>query len=150
MPGLRIGGALVNCQASAFNGMCGVVCELAQGHGGDTHLDRDHGLWREEVGGLDVIGWGRVDADGSEPVHGWFGLTYANYLVLPRTLLQSMPAKWQRLFIRMVSDLQAAFAHVEWPDSYQVRALDVSGRFRRDPVPHYDRGRAHVEPRISP
>jgi len=24
-------------------------------------------------------------------IHTWFGLTYANYLVLPRTLLQSMP-----------------------------------------------------------
>lgn len=29
------------------------------------------------------------------PIHGFFGLSYSNYLVLPRTLMQSMPVAWQ-------------------------------------------------------
>ena len=32
----------------------------------------------------------------SGPVHGWFGLTYANFLVVHRAQLQSMPLDWQR------------------------------------------------------
>lgn len=32
-----------------------------------------------------------------EPIHLWFNLTYANYLCLPRSVLQSMPQEWHYL-----------------------------------------------------
>lgn len=54
------------------------------------------------------------------PVHEYFGLTCANYLVLPRTLLQSMPASWQTDFVTCLSALDAAVAHIPQADAYEV------------------------------
>ncbi len=58
----------------------------------------------------------------SDAIHNHFGLTYANYLVLPRTLLQSMPADWQQRFVACLQEYNAAFDAVETPDAYQVTA----------------------------
>ena len=57
-------------------------------------------------------------------VHTWFGLSYANYLVLPRTLLQSMPLRWQHQLTTLLDDLQAAFAHIPQAQAYQVTAAE--------------------------
>jgi hypothetical protein len=59
---------------------------------------------------------GRLDG----PVHQHFGLSYANYLVLPRTLLQSMPEAWQARFVAMLGELAEAFDHVEQAQCYKV------------------------------
>lgn len=88
--------------------------------------------------------------DSHEPIHLMFGLTYSNYLVLHRTLMQSMPVDWQRRFVRVHLELERAFDHLEgMPSYYVVTPRSDNGRFMRDPVPHYNRGRAHVAPRIS-
>ncbi|WP_327591426.1 hypothetical protein OHA25_61035 (plasmid) [Nonomuraea sp. NBC_00507] len=55
-------------------------------------------------------------------VHAWFGLSYSNYAVLPRTLLQSMPDEWQHRFITCLDELEAAFSHVQQAECYKVRA----------------------------
>lgn len=55
-------------------------------------------------------------------VHTWFGLSYSSYLVVNRTLLQSMPEEWQHRFTAVMDDLGEAFAHLEHPH-YNVRAL---------------------------
>lgn len=124
-----------------------------------------------------------------EPVHTWFELTYANYLVLPRSVLQSMPAWWQRRFVEMLEQLHGAYGQLDWPD-YEVEAVDrvafsdlteverlaagytvepadpddedaldqwyspdgdevdhchdTFARPRRDPIPHYNRGRTRI------
>ena len=145
------------------------------------------------------------------PVHTHFGLTYANYLVLPRTLLQSMPIAWQERIVACLDELHVAFAHVPQAEAYEViagtehiidemdddqlRAAGVEvdryggerpppklggealfdweeqheteptyfhtrlGRDMQDhehvvipggdPVPHYNRGRTYIEPRIG-
>jgi hypothetical protein len=57
-------------------------------------------------------------------IHTWFGLTYSNYLVVPRTLLQSMPVWWQHQFTALLDDLEAAFAHVPQAPAYQVTAAE--------------------------
>lgn len=44
-------------------------------------------------------------ADKHEAVHLYFGLSYCNYLVIPRSLLQSMPSSWQKKFIELVEEL---------------------------------------------
>lgn len=130
----------------------------------------------------------------SEAVHTMFSLSYANYLVLHRTLLQSMPDAWQEKFVALLNEYDQAFAHVERPDAFDVTpgtdcyvneltpnqlALvgiaaedheDDNGEYAHttyteirtgrdvldiehvvlpgeDPVPHYNRGRAYIEPR---
>ncbi len=143
----------------------------------------------------------------TDDVHTWFGLTYANYLVLPRTLLQSMPLAWQARFVALLRELGRAFEHVPQAEAYEVIAggehipgemtaaelaaagitLDEGpcegdhdhdenegancwpsrsyyhstrdgrelGEHERvivpapDPVPHYNRGRSYVAPRLG-
>jgi hypothetical protein len=126
-------------------------------------------------------------------IHDHMGLSYANYLVLPRTLLQSMPEEWQGQFVALLERFDDAFGHVPQAEAYIVQAaeekvaydLDVTERAAArvsadsdeddttythtsligemttlgpddralvptvDPVPHYNRGRTRVEPRIS-
>lgn len=80
-------------------------------------------------------------------IHDWFGLTYANYLVLHRTVLQSMPGAWQEEFVALLRELDAAVERANVPQvpGYRVQAVDHDGRFMRDPVPHYNRGRTRLD-----
>lgn len=54
------------------------------------------------------------------PIHTHFGLSYANYLTLPRTLLQSMPIGWQERFVACLDELATAFRHVPQAEAYEV------------------------------
>ena len=81
-----------------------------------------------------------------EPIHGWFGLTYANYLVMNRTLLQSMPVEWQRKLVGILKELDETFEGTETAPSFNVSPVDLHGKYIRDPVPNYNRGRAKVTP----
>lgn len=143
-------------------------------------------------------------------IHTHFSFSYANYLVLPRTLLQSMPSEWQHQFVDLLEQMDTAFAHQEQAEAYEVTAgtehivgemTDLQRRMARisvdlyggeeppadlvgedlrewqekheaaepsysrdgmeldacervliptiDPVPHYNRGRTRVEPRVA-
>ncbi|MGC4923803.1 hypothetical protein ACLQ17_25730 [Streptomyces sp. DT197] len=145
----------------------------------------------------------------SDSIHHHFGLSYANYLVLHRTLLQSMSAEWQQQFVALLRQFDEAFAHVPQAEAYEVtaarerevrdlddheaRLLGITVDPRRgkeppewmppenrtewrdahrdpaysrhgqeldpnervmlptaDPVPHYNRGRTHIEPCDAP
>lgn len=82
-----------------------------------------------------------------EAIHAWFGLSYANYLCLPRSVLQSMPDEWQQRFVRLLEELQEEFGHLDWPN-YRVCPIVLhTGRFKPDPIPHYNRGRTRLEPK---
>jgi hypothetical protein len=81
-----------------------------------------------------------------EAIHGWFNLTYANYLCLPRTLLQSMPDEWQTRFVKCLRELDEAYWHLDHAVRYTVSVRDDKGRFTTDPIPHYNRGRTRIEP----
>lgn len=52
------------------------------------------------------------------PIHNRFGLSYASYQVLPRTVLQSMPLWWQRAFVDLLDLLDDAGADLPEPDYY--------------------------------
>ena len=55
-----------------------------------------------------------------DAIHTWFSLSYSNYAVLPRTLLQSMPERWQKQFVQLLEELHTEYAHVDQADGYQV------------------------------
>jgi len=57
------------------------------------------------------------------PVHSWFGLDGSSYLVLHRTLLQSMPTGWQERMVACLREFGAAFDHVDQAEGYQVEAV---------------------------
>lgn len=144
------------------------------------------------------------------PIHTWFGLSYCNYQVLHRTLMQSMPIEWQKRMVACLDELADAYQHIEQPEAFKVDAAtehivnemtdtqlkeagivedwyrgetppegldaedlaewreqhedpegpaysqdgeELDGHERVmlpavDPVPHYNRGRTYVEPRL--
>jgi hypothetical protein len=41
------------------------------------------------------------------------------FLVVPRSLAQSMPLRWQQLFVGLLADLHDAYGHLPWPE-YRV------------------------------
>lgn len=79
-----------------------------------------------------------------EPIHGWFGLTYANYQVLHRSILQSMPVEWQRKFVALLEEMHEAAQDIEQATKYRVTPVGYDGKFEHEPVPHYNRGRTRL------
>ncbi len=93
------------------------------------------------------------------PIHGWFGLSYTNYFVMPRLAIQDLPHDWQRRFIALMNEahdvhgMKTPAYHVlrqgheftverlEDPDdeTSSVNEYWVSGQ---DPWANYRRGRA--------
>lgn len=53
-------------------------------------------------------------------VHGYFGLTYANYLVMHRALLEAMPAEWQDKFVRLLDEFDDAWEHINHYPQFKV------------------------------
>lgn len=86
-----------------------------------------------------------------EAIHEWFSLSYASFLVLPRTLLQSMPDEWQGQFVALLREYDDHWRELPegfLPGEYRVQPVE-SGRllswdfFR---LPRYSRGRTRVSP----
>jgi hypothetical protein len=44
-----------------------------------------------------------------------------DHLVVPRSLAESMPLRWQQVFVGLLADLHDAYGHLSWPD-YKVTA----------------------------
>jgi hypothetical protein len=91
-----------------------------------------------------------------EPIHTWFGLTYAQYLVLPRTALQSMPSEWQRRFVKCLNELSDAVPEEYLlPDNvgYTVSLKEDDGKYisikKHDPLFGYERGRRIIPLRVK-
>lgn len=78
-----------------------------------------------------------------EPIHDWFGLSYSNYLVVPRSIAQSMPPAWQRQLVDLLEQAQRRLDIDDAPSNYLVRAR-VGGKFIADPYRDYERGRRRV------
>lgn len=81
-----------------------------------------------------------------EKIHDYFGLSYANYLVLPRSVLQSMPDEWQEQFVGLLNQiLETIDEEFEPEGGYRVLALDKNKKFKRDPYSNYERGRRQLK-----
>lgn len=81
-------------------------------------------------------------------IHNWFGLSYANYLVLPRSVLQSMPDSWQEEFVKLLDKIPETLEVNDIPD-YRVKAVGNDGKFIRDPYNDYQRGRRVISRKVN-
>ncbi len=86
--------------------------------------------------------------EGHERLHEWFGLSYANYLTIPRTVLQSMPDDWQERMADLLEEMSivARQHNLVWPGhttKIEVR-LRKGGHYIRDPLADYERGRRRI------
>ena len=87
---------------------------------------------------------GELKTEDQEPIHNWFGLTYSSYLILQRTILQSMPKLWQKKFVDLLEELEdATFDLKDVPGNFWVRAYK-NNKFTHDPYSNYKRGRRKI------
>lgn len=80
------------------------------------------------------------DADGNwvdAPFHGWFGLTYSAYLVLPRAVLEALPLDLQLRMIAVVEEARKLLDTDKINDNYTVQLRNEHGRFVKDPFSNY-------------
>ena len=89
--------------------------------------------------------------ENDEPIHEYFGLTYAQFLVVSRTALQSMPVSWQHRLVQCLRELEDSIDNLEpeWPWAYHVTVRHHgTGKFgslaKADRLGAYARGRARV------
>lgn len=129
---------------------------------GGTSQDAKSASWARRVVGLvrkeveEALGGGENQAtdDGAGdpregPMHGWFGLSYSSYLVLPRVVLQSMPITWQRALVQLLETARerCAAAGVQVADNYYVKVRGPDGQLVDDDLPRYRRAPLLGDPR---
>jgi len=83
-----------------------------------------------------------------QDIHGWFGLSYCSYLVLPRSVLQSMPEEWQHKFVSLLEEIPKTVDFDKNPIDavYNVRLRGEGGRYIEDYYKEYRRGGRVVPP----
>lgn len=82
-------------------------------------------------------------------IQDWFELTYAQYLTIPRSVLQSMSNLWQEKFVSLLEELDET---IDWRPNggrYWVRLKDITGRFVEDGFMDYERGRRIINHKIK-
>lgn len=65
----------------------------------------------------------KQDKDGvyhEDPIHEWFELSYAQYLTIPRSILQEMPLQWQEKMVALLNELDR---HPWRPDEGRYRVM---------------------------
>ena len=80
------------------------------------------------------------DIDIEDKLHLWFELSYAQYLTIPRLVLQSMPVKWKNKLAELLFELDDT---VDWRPGdgrYWVKLRDGKGRYCADPLSNYRYG----------
>jgi hypothetical protein len=77
-------------------------------------------------------------------IHEWFELTYAQYLTVPRSVLQSMPDEWQEKFTKLLEELDETIDWRPKEGRYWVQLKDGKGRYVSDPLMDYQRGRRYI------
>lgn len=79
-------------------------------------------------------------AESNEPLSLWFELSYAQFLTVPRLVMQSMPVEWQRKMAVLLQEMDETFDWRPKEGRYWVRLKDNNGRFTDAPLNDYRRG----------
>lgn len=72
-----------------------------------------------------------------ETIHVWFELSYAQYLTIPRSIMQSMPAEWQERMVKCLEELDETFDWRPKDGRYWVQLKDGKGRYTVDRLMQY-------------
>lgn len=87
--------------------------------------------------------------DDDQPLHTWFGLSYAQYLTIPRSVMQSMPDDWQARMAQCLEELDEAIDWRPKEGRYFVQLRDDEGKYQSDPLMDYQRGRRRIPHRTE-
>lgn len=72
-----------------------------------------------------------LERHGHDALWDWFGLSYASWLTLPRSMMHEMPDDWQRRMAELLNEWSATWDSSDMPDP-QVTAK-AGGKFCRWP-----------------
>lgn len=50
-------------------------------------------------------------------IHRYFSLSYANWLIIPRTIMMDMPCEWQKKFVELLTELDE---QTKWRSKLEV------------------------------
>ncbi len=70
-------------------------------------------------------------------IHDWFELTHAEYLTVPRSILQAMPEGWQATMTALLDALDATFDWRPPSGRYWVELRGGDGRVQHDALREY-------------
>lgn len=90
-------------------------------------------LLEQEKDSSDVV-------DGSQPIHTWFELSYAQFLTVPRLVMESMPQEWQWKMAALLTEMDNTFDWRPENGRYWVKLKDYRGRFCDAPLNDYRHG----------
>jgi hypothetical protein len=79
-------------------------------------------------------------SESDEPISWWFELSYAQYLTVPRLVMQSMPIEWQQKMAVLLQEMDETFDWRPKEGRYWVKLKDDKGRFMDAPLEDYRRG----------
>ncbi len=74
------------------------------------------------------------------PIHGWFELSYAQFLTLPRLVMENMPFEWQEKMRDLLEELDDTFDWRPKEGRYWVKLRDSKGHFCDAPLSDYRHG----------
>jgi hypothetical protein len=70
----------------------------------------------------------------------YFEISYAQYLTIPRLVLESMPIEWQEKFVELLDELDETYDWRPREGCYWVKLKDDKGRFSHAPLEDYRYG----------
>lgn len=73
----------------------------------------------------------------NEPIHLWFELSRAQYLTIPRSIMEAMPEDWQHKMANLLNELDSTYDWRPNEGRYWVRLKDDKGRYVSDPLMQY-------------
>jgi hypothetical protein len=114
----------------------GVVCQVYD----DNAVVRV----KRYFGGIDDVPLDRITLDvidnSCQPISSWFELSYAQFLTVPRLVMESMPLGWQRKMAALLQEMDDTFDWRPKGGRYWVRLRDAPGRFTDAPLNDYRHG----------
>jgi len=72
-----------------------------------------------------------------EDLHLWWELSYAQYLTVPRSIMQSMPEEWQKKMAKLLNELDDTYDWRPQDGRYWCVLKDSKGKFTTDPLCMY-------------
>ena len=74
------------------------------------------------------------------PIHVWFELSYAQFLTVPRLVLESMPMAWQKEMAKLLEEMDNTFDWRPEEGRYWVKLRNEKGKFCDAPLWDYRHG----------
>lgn len=71
------------------------------------------------------------------PIHIWFEMSYAQYLTIPRSIMEAMPHEWQQKMSDLLDELDETYDWRPKEGRYWCRLKNDKGWFVEDPLMQY-------------